>query len=216
MTSRTRFCAPKPIASPAMPAPVRIGMTSIDSSRSTIRTATNATDTVTMLVSTPLRVVGAALPFGIDLRVTPGELVLQMLGHEARRANGHPAADENDDDVDAVAERPARERPRIPPRLVEAEARKRPRDAARRRHRVGQQGRGSNQLLGAGVHGGAVLRADHVQRGEQTKHQRAGESDGQRRQEEGQRDDADGRVVDEDITSAGSADSSRRAASGPD
>ena len=53
MTSRTRFCAPKPIARPAIPAPVRIGSTSIASSRSTIRTATNQTVTVTRLVRIP-------------------------------------------------------------------------------------------------------------------------------------------------------------------
>jgi len=53
MTSRTRFCAPKPIASPAMPAPVMIGTMSIDSSRSTIKAATNATETVTRLVRIP-------------------------------------------------------------------------------------------------------------------------------------------------------------------
>ena len=53
MTSRTRFWAPKPTASPAMPAPVRIGTTSIVSSRRSISMATKLTVTVTRLARTP-------------------------------------------------------------------------------------------------------------------------------------------------------------------
>ena len=48
-----------------MPAPVRIGSTSIDSSRSSIRIATKPTVAVTRLVRMPLERAGAALPFEI-------------------------------------------------------------------------------------------------------------------------------------------------------
>ena len=76
-------------------------------------------------------------------------------------------ADDDDDDVDAVASNQRDELARIPPRLADAEARQRERDAGQRRNAVGEQRQRANQLLRARVHGRAVLGADDVEPAQQ-------------------------------------------------
>ena len=87
MTSRTRFCAPKPIASPAMPAPVRIGTTSIDSSRSSIRIATKPTVRRHQARQDAAERRRAPLPFEVGRRVPPRQLELQVLDRQVRGAD---------------------------------------------------------------------------------------------------------------------------------
>ena len=102
MTSRTRFCAPNPIASPAMPAPVRIGSTSIASSRSSIRIATNPTTDRHHARQNAAERRGAPLPFEVGLDVMPADLELQMLDRQVGGANDDVGAGDDDDDVDPV------------------------------------------------------------------------------------------------------------------
>ena len=91
-----------------MPAPVRIGSTSIVSSRSSIRTATNQTVTVTRLVRMPPSVLARRCHSRSGWRPTPRELLLQVLDRQVRGADDDQRADDDDDDVDAVGERPVR------------------------------------------------------------------------------------------------------------
>ena len=109
MTSRTRFCAPKPIASPAMPAPVRIGTMSIDSSRSSIRIATKPTDHRHQAGrgcrSASPRAAATRDRFCAWRRPS---LNCRCIDRQVAAADDDERADDDDDDVDAVRQQPAR------------------------------------------------------------------------------------------------------------
>ena len=164
MTSRTRFWAPKPMASPAMPAPVRIGNTSIDSSRSTISIATNQTVTVTRLVRMPPSVLARRCHSRSAVVARCDSRCCRFSMNRLARANDDGRAGDDDDEVHAVGERPSPDHARIEGGLRDAEAGKPERDAAKRRHAEREEPERADQPRRAVVQRLAALRTDDLHR----------------------------------------------------
>ena len=138
----------------------------------------------------------APLPLEVGFRVTPSELVLQMLDREVRRADDDEGAGDDDGEVHAVADQPVAEQPRVPARFADAEARQRERHARQRRDAVRQQHQRPDQLPRARLHRRAVLAAHDVERVEHAADNRLHDAHDDRGEHEQQHDHRDGRVLD--------------------
>ena len=116
----------------------------------------------------PPSVARAPLPLEIGRRVPPAELELQVLDGQVGRAHDDERAGEDDDDVDAVRQRPSAPSSRGSQRGSPMPNRaKRERDARRAPRRRRRAASARDQLLRARVHRRAVLGADDLERAEQ-------------------------------------------------